>query len=51
MADIKKLNINDYYKELLEGKDLRIPQEKSWKLIKDRNKGREDNIAYIWRNV
>lgn len=46
MADIKKLNINDYYKELLEGKDLSIPQEKSWKLIKDRNKGREDNIAF-----
>ena len=43
MADIKKLNINDYYKELLEGKDLSITQEKSWKLIKDRNKGREDN--------
>lgn len=46
MADIKKLNINDYYKELLKGKDLSIPQEKSWKLIKDRNKGREDNIAF-----
>lgn len=46
MADIKKLNINDYYKELLEGKDLSIPQEKSWKLIKDRNKGREGNIAF-----
>ena len=46
MADIKKININDYYKELLEGKDISIPQEKSWKLIKDRNKGREDNIAF-----
>lgn len=46
MSDIKKININDYYQELLNGKDLSIPQEKSWKLIKDRNKGREDNIAF-----
>ncbi len=46
MSDIRKININDYYQELLNGKDLSIPQEKSWKLIKDRNKGREDNIAF-----
>ncbi len=46
MADIMKININDYYQELLKGKDLTIPQEKSWKLIKDRNRGREDSIAF-----
>lgn len=39
------MNINDYYAEVLKGKDLSIPNVKSWKLIKDRNSARQDNIA------
>ncbi len=42
---INKMNINDYYAEVLKGKDLSIPNVKSWKLIKDRNSARQDNIA------
>ena len=38
-----KLNINDHYAELLKNKDLTIPTEKSWKLIRKRNQGREEN--------
>lgn len=45
MEKIKELHIEDYYAELLKGKDLTIPSVKSWKLIQDRNKGREGNIA------
>lgn len=41
-----KLNINDHYAELLKNKDLTIPTEKSWKLIKKRNQGREEKIAF-----
>ena len=43
---MRKLNINEHYAELLKGKDLSIPTEKSWKLIKNRNKGREEKIAF-----
>ncbi len=42
---ITKININDYYKKMLEGKDLSVPNVKSWKLIKDRNKNNLDGIA------
>lgn len=42
---INKMNINDYYAEVLKGKDLSIPNVKSWKLIKDRNSVRQDNVA------
>lgn len=41
-----KLNINDHYAELLKNKDLTIPTEKSWELIKKRNQGREEKIAF-----
>lgn len=33
-------NIYDYYEELLRGKDLTIPNIKSWELIKEKNKNR-----------
>ena len=42
---INKININDYYSKLLAGKDLSIPDVKSWKLIRDRNLARHDNVA------
>lgn len=42
---INKININDYYSKLLAGKDLSIPDVKSWKLIRNRNLSRQDNIA------
>lgn len=42
---INKININDYYSKMLVGKDLSIPEVKSWRLIKDRNLARQDNVA------
>lgn len=42
---ISKININDYYREKLKGKDLSIPRDKSWKLIRKRNKSRLDITA------
>ena len=38
-------NINDFYKKILEGKDISIPNIKSWKLIKEKNKNNLDLIA------
>lgn len=42
---INKININDYYSKLLAGKDLSIPDVKSWKLIRNRNLSRQNNVA------
>ena len=33
-------NINDFYKEILKGKDVSIPNIKSWELIKEKNKNK-----------
>lgn len=44
-VSINKININDYYSKMLVGKDLSIPEVKSWRLIKDRNLARQDNVA------
>ncbi len=38
-------NINDFYKEILKGKDVSIPNIKSWELIKEKNKNNSDLIA------
>lgn len=38
-------NINDFYKEILKGKDVSIPDIKSWELIKEKNKNNSDLIA------
>lgn len=40
-----KMNIDEYYKRILNGKDTSIPDIKSWKLIKNRNITNLDNIA------
>ena len=43
---MEKLHIEDYYKKTLAGKDLSIPEGKSYKLIKSKNAGsREELIA------
>ena len=43
---INDIHIEDYYDELLQGKDLSVKPEKSWQLIKRKNSGsREDLIA------
>ena len=39
------INVEDFYKKSLEGKDLEIPSKKSWKLIKDKSDAR--NHDYI----
>ena len=38
-------NINDFYKEILKGKDVSIPNIKSWELIKEKNKNNSNLIA------
>ena len=45
VMSVYKINIDEYYKELLAGKNTSIPDVKSWKLIKDRNSSRLDNVA------
>lgn len=39
-------NIWDFYEKKLQGKKIEIPKEKSWEYIKNKNKGREDYIAF-----
>ena len=39
-------NIQDYYKRILKGQDLSLPEKKSWELILENNKNNEDSIAY-----
>lgn len=41
-----KLHINEYYKQTLNGKDIIIRPEKSWKFIKEKNVGREELYAF-----
>lgn len=43
---MEKLHIKEYYKEKIDDKDIFIKPEKSWKFIQDKNKGREDYIAF-----
>lgn len=45
IVSMYKISIDEYYKSLLAGKDTSIPDVKSWKLIKDRNSSRLDNVA------
>ena len=45
MEKVNNINIHDYYKEVLKGKDLTVPAIRSWKLIKDNNQYRTSNIA------
>lgn len=42
---VNNINIHDYYKEVLKGKDLTVPAIRSWKLIKDSNQYRTSNTA------
>lgn len=39
-------NIQEYYKRILKGQDLSLPEKKSWELILENNKNNEDSIAY-----
>ncbi len=41
-----KTHVNEYYKKVLDGKEIVIKPQKSWEFIKDRNKDREDLIAF-----
>lgn len=45
MEKVNNINIHDYYKEVLKGKDLTVPAIRSWKLIKDNNQYRTSNTA------
>ena len=45
MGEKSVIHIADYYKELLNGEKIRIPTDKSWKLIMDKNEQRKENIA------
>ena len=38
-------NIDEYYNEYLKDKDVEISEKKSYQLIKEKNKGKEDRIA------
>ena len=44
------MNINEYYKKVLEGKDTNIKDIKSWKLIKEKNKSNLDLFALSEEN-
>lgn len=44
------MNINEYYKKVLEGKDTSIKDIKSWKLIKEKNKSNLDLFALSEEN-
>lgn len=48
MENIKNLDIHidEHYAEILRGKELTVPRERSWELIKTRNRGRESYIAF-----
>lgn len=43
-------NINEFYKKILKGKDVSIPDIKSWELIKEKNKNNLDLIAISENN-
>ena len=45
MEKVNNINIHDYYKKVLKGKDLTVPAIRSWKLIKDNNQYRTSNTA------
>lgn len=46
MNQTNKIHINEHYQEILNGKDITVPREKSWQLIQNRNKNRGNNIAF-----
>lgn len=45
MGEKSVIHIADYYKELLNDEKIKIPTDKSWKLIMDKNEQRKENIA------
>lgn len=42
----EKMHVQDYYKKNLNGKEIVIKPQKSWKFIQEKNNGREDLIAF-----
>lgn len=42
---VNNLQIREYYKQLLQDKDLSLPTEKSWELVQKNNRNRLDYIA------